>query len=124
MKIALGLVALALCASAASMAVERPTAAAAQVEAAQSAPQRPVCLQVSQIQHQIVVSNTEIRFEMIDGSVWTNTLRRECHGLRFERGFAWDVTGGNVCSNTEMIYVLNRGTPCRLGDFTQVEPAR
>jgi hypothetical protein len=118
-KITFSLLAAVLGASALGAALEQPSA----VASARSET-RPVCLQVSQIRHQIIVSNTEIRFEMSDGSVWTNTLRRECHGLRFERGFAWDVTGGTVCSNTEMIYVINRGTPCRLGEFTQVEPAR
>lgn len=121
MKVVFGLLALALGASVIGMAVERPSAAAADQSEAR---RERVCLQVSQIQHQIVVSNTEIRFEMNDGSAWINTLKRECHGLRFERGFAWDVTGGDFCANAEMIYVLNRGTPCRLGDFTRVEPTR
>jgi hypothetical protein len=81
-----------------------------------------ICLDVSQIRSRSAVSDQEIRFQMRNGEVWVNTLKRECPGLRFENAFAWDVSGGEVCSNTETIYVLNRGTPCQLGEFRRAEP--
>ena len=78
------------------------------------------CINPTRIQKQTIVSDEEIRFEMNDGKVWVNKLPRACNGLKFEGGFSWKVHGTQVCSNQEIIEVLNRGTTCMLGEFTQV----
>ena len=86
--------------------------------------QAPVCIDVRDIQSRRAISNQEIRFEMKDGSVWVNHLKRSCPNLRFENAFSWDVTGGTVCANLQTIYVLNSGNACQLGEFTPAAPER
>ena len=85
---------------------------------AQPAAAAPRCLQVNQIENHTAISDREILFFMTDNTVWKNTLRAECPGLKFENGFSWDVTGGEVCANNQVIHVLSRGTPCQLGAFS------
>jgi hypothetical protein len=81
------------------------------------------CINPTRIQKQEIVSDREIRFVMDTGDVWVNTLKRECHGLKFEGGFSWDVRGTQVCSDEQIITVLNAGTTCLLGDFTKAPAA-
>jgi hypothetical protein len=85
----------------------------------QSAAAAPVCLDVNQITNRAAISDEQIRFDMANGESWINTLKASCPGLRFNNGFSWDVTGGQVCSNAQTIYVLDRNTPCQLGEFTR-----
>jgi len=77
------------------------------------------CINPTQIQKQEIVSDQEIRFVMNNGDVWTNRLKRECQGLKFEGGFTWDVRGTRVCANEQIITVLNAGNTCSLGEFTK-----
>ena len=75
------------------------------------------CFDPTRIKRQEILSDREIRFELDNGEVWTNTLTRECHGLKFEGGFSWNVRGTQVCSNEQIITVLNAGNTCLLGAF-------
>ncbi len=77
------------------------------------------CINPTRIQKQEILSDREIRFEMDNGDVWINTLKRDCNGLKFEGGFSWDVRGTQVCSNEQIITVLNAGNTCQLGEFTK-----
>ena len=77
------------------------------------------CINPTQIRKQEIVSDQEIRFVMDNGDVWTNTLKRECHGLKFEGGFTWNVRGTTVCANEQIITVLNAGNTCTLGEFSK-----
>ncbi len=79
----------------------------------------PACINPTRIQKQEILSDTQIRFEMDNGDVWVNTLKRECNGLKFEGGFSWDVRGTEVCANQQMITVLNAGNTCMLGTFAK-----
>ena len=81
------------------------------------------CINAALIANQTIVSDQEIRFEMRNGDVWVNNLPRQCPGLKFQGGFAWDITGGTVCSNLQTIRVLDHNTPCQLGAFTKAPPA-
>jgi hypothetical protein len=67
--------------------------------------------------------NKTILFRMNSGPVklWRNELPRECPGLKFEAGIAWNIWGGEVCSNMQVFYVLRRGTPCMLGNFVPAD---
>ena len=47
------------------------------------------CINPTQIRKQEILSDQEIRFVMDNGDVWTNRLKRECQGLKFEGGFTW-----------------------------------
>lgn len=82
-----------------------------------------ICINATMIANQTIVSDEEIRFEMRNGDVWSNKLPRKCTGLKFQGGFAWDVSGTTVCSNLQTIHVLNNGPSCQLGAFTKVPPA-
>lgn len=79
------------------------------------------CINPTRIKQQEILSDREIRFELDNGEVWTNTLKRECHGLKFEGGFSWNVRGTQVCANEQIITVRNAGTTCVLGDFTRTD---
>lgn len=77
------------------------------------------CFDPTRIKRQEILSDREIRFELDNGEVWTNTLKRDCHGLKFEGGFSWSVRGTQVCANEQIITVRNAGTICVLGDFAR-----
>ena len=81
-----------------------------------------VCLQTNNIESMSYPDNKTIIFRMVGGPVktWRNDLPHECPGLKFEQGIAWNIWGGEVCSNMQIFYVLRRGTPCALGNFTPV----
>jgi len=104
------------------------SAAGADSPALQPAPQpapphKSVCIQTSDIDSMSYPDNKTIIFRMNGGpvKVWRNDLAHECPGLAFERGIAWSIWGNSVCSNMQIFYVLRRGTPCQLGNFTAVE---
>ena len=86
-------------------------------------PHKLVCIQTSNIQSMSYPDNKTILFRMNSGpvKVWRNDLQRECPGLKFEQGIAWQIWGDEVCSNMQVFYVLRRGTPCMLGTFTPAE---
>jgi len=87
-------------------------------------PRKPqVCIRTSDIDSMSYPDNRTILFRMNGGpvKVWRNDLKYECPGLKFEQGIGWTIWGGEVCSNMQVFYVLRRGTPCMLGDFTAVE---
>ena len=93
---------------------------------ADNAPARqspPICIRTSNIQSMTYPDDKTILFHMSGGpvKVWRNDLPRACQGLKFEQGIAWNIWGGEVCSNMQVFYVLRRGTPCQLGNFTAVD---
>lgn len=81
-----------------------------------------VCLNTPQIRKQNVLSDQDIQFEMNNGDVWVNHLPRACSGLKSQGGFAWEVHNATVCSNQEIIHVLNDGPTCLIGEFTKQPP--
>ena len=81
------------------------------------------CINPQQIKKQTILSDQDIRFEMNNGDIWVNHMDHRCPGLRSERGFAWDLQGNSVCSNLQIIHVLNDGGTCSLGEFKKQPPA-
>ncbi len=83
-----------------------------------------VCLSAGSIDHTSYPDDRTILFHMNGGKVriWRNDLPRECPGLKFEQGIAYEIRGGEICSNMQVVYVLNRWTPCFLGAFTPYTP--
>lgn len=77
------------------------------------------CINPTHIKEQKILSDREIQFTLNDGEVWLNTLPRACPSLKFQGGFTWEVRGMQVCSNEQIIYVREDGTPCQLGAFTR-----
>jgi hypothetical protein len=101
------------------------TAANAADPAAPAKP-RQVCIRTTDINSMSYPDNRTILFRMNGGpvKVWRNELPRECPGLKFEQGIAWQIWGGEVCSNMQVFYVLRRGTPCMLGTFVPADQPR
>jgi hypothetical protein len=84
-----------------------------------------VCLPASWIQNTQIVDDNTILFHMADGKVWKNTLEDRCFGLKIEGGFAYEVRGGEICGNQQVIHVLRSHAICMLGPFTPyVEPPK
>ncbi|GAA0556787.1 hypothetical protein [Rhizomicrobium electricum] len=100
--------------------------AANAADPAQPAKPRQICIRTSDINSMSYPDNRTILFRMNGGpvKVWRNELPRECPGLKFEQGIAWQIWGGEVCSNMQVFYVLRRGTPCMLGTFVPADQPR
>lgn len=81
-----------------------------------------VCLNTLHIRKQKVLSDQDIQFEMNNGDVWVNHLPSRCPNLKSQGGFAWNVHNATVCSNQEIIHVLDDGPSCSIGDFTKQPP--
>jgi len=83
-----------------------------------------VCIDPSSIKHLSYPDDKTILFYMSGGPVkiWRNDLQHACPGLKFEGGIAWEIRGGEICSNFQTFYVLRRWTPCMLGNFTPYTP--
>lgn len=88
--------------------------------------QKSICIHTQDIDGMSYPDNRTILFRMRGGpvKVWRNELPRECPGLKFEQGIAWNIWGGEVCSNMQVFYVLRRGTPCMLGNFVPNDQPR
>ena len=83
-----------------------------------------VCLNAGDIDHYSYPDEKTILFHMKGGKVrvWRNDLPRACPGLKFEQGIALEIRGGSICSNMQVVYVLNTWMPCFLGAFTPYTP--
>jgi len=81
-----------------------------------------ICVSARDVDHTSVLSDNEILYVMKSGKIWKNTLRKSCPGLGFERAFSETIVADGICSNRQMITVINRGTPCFLGAFTPYTP--
>ena len=97
---------------------------AAPALASAAEPQKPgdVCLDAGHIDHTVVVDDQTILFYMRGGKVWQNTLRQACPSLKFERAFSEEIRGDAICSNRQLIRVLQTGAVCSLGAFTPYSP--
>lgn len=109
-----------------SFALIASTAAYADPEGTTTTPPpkpKSVCINTGDIDHLSYPDNKTILFHMRSGKVriWRNDLKRECSGLTFERGVAYEINGGVICSNMQVVYVINRWIPCMLGPFTPYE---
>jgi len=83
-----------------------------------------VCLNPGDIDHLSYPDDNTILFYMKSGKVriWRNDLKRACSGLKFEQGIAYEIRGGTICSNMQVVYVMRRWIPCMLGAFTPYTP--
>lgn len=81
-----------------------------------------VCINTLQIRKQSILSDQDIQFEMNNGDVWVNHLPSRCPNLKSQGGFAWNIHNATVCSNQEIIHVLDDGPSCSIGEFTKQPP--
>jgi hypothetical protein len=80
-------------------------------------PGQHVCLQSTSIENTTTVDASTILFHMRNGTVWKNTLKSPCPGLKFH-GFSYLTRADEVCSNAQAISVIETGEACELGTFT------
>jgi hypothetical protein len=90
---------------------------AAQAQGMMAAPGQHVCLQSTAIENTTTVDPSTILFHMRNGTVWKNTLKTPCPGLKFH-GFSYLTRADEVCSNAQGIQVIETGEACQLGTFT------
>lgn len=98
---------------------------AAPKDAASPAPvNKHVCLNAGDIDHLSYPDDNTILFHMRGGNprIWRNELKRSCPGLKFEQAIVYEINGGTVCGNMQVVYVMHRWTPCMLGPFTPYTP--
>ena len=62
-------------------------------------------------------------FRMKNGTVYRNTLRTPCPGLKFN-GFVYKTHTGDICENMQTIRVLRSHEVCMLGAFTKLPPTQ
>ncbi len=88
---------------------------------------KPVCLQVSRIDHTEILNDHQILFYLRgqrDGhKVWVNNLTDRCSTLTRDEGFVWESSIPEYCDNLEIIRVLRTGQVCTLGAFSPYEKA-
>jgi len=59
-----------------------------------------------------------IDFDMRGGTVYRNTLRNRCPGLK-SNGFGYKTSGGSLCKGS-IIHVARSGGTCILGSFVEI----
>lgn len=103
---------------------ERGGQSAAQVPPGQVVGEAVSCVDTRSIRSTHVHGDETIDFEMLNGTVYRNTLPNRCYSLGFEERFAYSTPTGRLCS-TDTITVLHsdgaRGTSCGLGEFLPLE---
>ena len=82
----------------------------------------PRCISATDISNTEVVDDFTILFHMGNGKIWKSTMADRCYGLGFERAISYEVWGGEICGNAQIIHVLHRGTFCNLGPFEAYTP--
>lgn len=86
------------------------------------------CISTNRIRDTKVHDDYTIDFEMVDGTVYRQSLRYRCASLGFEERFAYQTTIGQLCS-TDTITVLQSGggvpgPTCALEAFVPVTLAK
>ncbi len=99
-----------------------PTAQAQLTQIAED-DRRNICIDLARIRRTEVVDDNTILFYLRGGDVYVNELTYRCPGLGFEDGFSYTTSLTKLCSNKEIIRVLDRGTACGLGTFTKIDKA-
>lgn len=80
--------------------------------------QAATCLKPGDIASSDSADGKVLVVTMKNGVVWHWELLGACPNIRFN-GFSWDVDGGQICENMQMVRVLRSGELCRLGKLTQ-----
>lgn len=86
-------------------------------KATPAAKPRNVCINAGDIDHLSYPDDKTILFHMRGNKIWRNDLKRECPGLKFEQSVSYEIRGGSICGNMQVVYVMHRWTPCMLGPF-------
>ena len=81
------------------------------------------CISTDRIRDTRVEDDFTIDFEMVDGTIYRNTLPNRCYSLGFEERFAHSSTTGQLCDIDTVTVLLSngsRGSTCALGNFLPV----
>ncbi len=83
--------------------------------------QAAVCLNSTEIANSDSPDGKILILKMKDGKVWHTALRPACPGIRFY-GFSWNINGGQICENSQILRVLQSGEICAIGKFVPGNP--
>ena len=81
----------------------------------------PVWLTVHRVDSTKLIDARTLDFRMKDGTVFRNSLRTRCVGLKFH-GFSYVSRDDNICDNMQSIRILGTGEVCVLGAFVKLPP--
>lgn len=87
------------------------------------------CISMSQMDHSDVIDDDTIDFH-IGRKIYRNRLQSSCPGLKRDDRILIENRTGSLCS-VDVVYTLfdaggqlQRGTPCGLGEFQQIEKVK
>jgi len=86
-----------------------------------SAQAAAICLNVDQIQNSDSPDGKTLILKMKNGKVWQSALKGNCSGIRFY-GFSWNVEGGRVCDDGQILRIPQTGEICGVGKFVAADP--
>ena len=75
-----------------------------------------ICLATADIENSDSPDGKVLILKMKNGKVWHTALQPACPGIRFS-GFSWNIQGGQVCENSQVLRVLQSGEVCAIGKF-------
>ena len=78
--------------------------------------QAAVCLNTADIQNSDSPDGKVLILKMKNGKIWHTALRPACPGIR-QNGFRWNIEGGQVCEDSQILRVLHTGEICAIGKF-------
>jgi len=78
--------------------------------------QAAICLKSADIENSDSPDGKVLILKMRNGKVWHTALQPVCPGVRFS-GFSWNIQGGQVCENSQILKVLQSGEICAIGKF-------
>lgn len=84
----------------------------------------PDCIELHRIDRTEILDDSTILFHMKGKTTYISELPYRCHGLKFERGYAYSTSISNICGNVDTITVLRRGNACALGPFYEYDMAK
>ena len=79
------------------------------------------CLNTDQIENSGSPDGKVLILKMKDGKTWHTALQPACPGIT-ANGFIWDIHGGQVCDNAQILKIVRTGEMCRIGNFVPGEP--
>ena len=78
--------------------------------------QAAICLNTTEIENSDSPDGSVLILKMKNGKVWHSALKPACPGIRFY-GFSWNINGGQICEDSQILRVLQSGEVCAIGKF-------
>ncbi|MES2292447.1 MAG: hypothetical protein V4527_04030 [Pseudomonadota bacterium] len=99
------------------------TIAAVCLLASTASAQAAICLRSTDIENSDSPDGKVLILKMKDGKIWHTALQPACPGIRFY-GFSWEINGGQICENAQILRVVRSGEVCAIGKFVPGAPSK